>query len=259
MDNKACAIDGLKLHCNVGDLAAGEMFTVVVSGPTTVEVCGQLPNTASVAAANEADAATGNNQDGASITVQCASISLVKTAGDAPDGTELLLDVPGNVTFTYVVTNTGTADLENIALVDDNATPGDTSDDLTITCPRDTLAAGETMTCTATLPVGTGLRVNVATVTANPVLEPKGEVSATDDAAVRVLEPEVTPTPKPTPTRTPNLTMPPTSTIDGGDADTNGTDGNGLLLILLAIAGLTLTFGYLVPAPARARRRNRRS
>ena len=235
------------------------MFTVTVSGPTTVAVCGQLPNLASVKASNEADTAKGNNTSNlATITVQCASISLVKTAGSAADGAELLLAVPGNVVFKYVVTNTGTAALQHVLLVDDNATPDNTSDDIAITCLaadgtslKTTLAAGESMTCfSQPLPVGIGLRINIATVTANPVLEPEGKVGDTDDAVVRVPEPEVTPTP------TPSLTLPPTSTVDGG---TSGTDGNGLLLILVGLAALTLSTRYLVPAPARARRRNNRS
>ena len=255
-NSESCSITNGVLTCNVGDLAGDAIFSVTVSGPSTVAVCGQLPNTATVAAANEADAAKGNNSDDATITVQCASISLVKTAGTAADGSDLLLAVPANVVFTYVVTNTGTAALQNVVLVDDNATPANTSDDITITCPKTTLAAGESMTCTATLPVGIGLRINIATVTANPVLEPGGRVSDTDDAVVRVPEPEVTPTPTPKPTPTARLTMPPTSTVDGG---ASGTDGNGLFLILIAIAGLMLTAGTLIPAPARARRRNNRS
>jgi uncharacterized repeat protein (TIGR01451 family) len=254
-DSEACSITNGVLTCNVGDLAGDTIFSVTVSGPTTVEVCGELPNTASVAAANEATSAKGNNSDDASITVQCASISLVKTADAAADGADLLLAVPGDVVFTYVVTNTGTAALTNVALVDDNATPGDTSDDIAIVCPKTTLAAGEAMTCTATLPVGIGLRVNIATVTANPVLDPEGKVSDTDDAVVRVPEPEVTPTPTPSGT-VEDLTLPPTSTVDGG---TTGTAGNGLLFILISLAGLILAAGYLVPAPARARRRNNRS
>ena len=175
------------------------MFTVTLSGPTTEESCGTIPNTASVAAANEPAGPdyTGNNEASASITVQCASITLVKTAGDAADDTTLLLEEPGDVTFTYLVTNTGTADLTDVMLVDDNATPDDTSDDITVICPDIDLAAGDSMTCTATLPVGYGQRTNIATVTATPVLEPEGEVTATDDAVVNVPEPEVTPTPTP--------------------------------------------------------------
>ena len=107
------------------------------------------------------------------------------------------------------------------------------------------------MTCTATLPVtGTGItRTNIATVTATPVLDSEGEVSATDDAVVKVPAPVVTPRP------TPRITPPPTSTLDEGGAQ--GGPGSGLLLVLLGIAGLMLVLGYLMPAPARARNRRR--
>ncbi len=125
-DSDACEIVDGTLTCDVGTLADNEdPFTVVVSGPTTVETCGDLDNLAAVSASNEPEDNLGNNEDDATVEVQCASISLVKTAGNAADGTELLLEQPGNVTFTYVVTNTGTADLVNLMLVDDNATPGD--------------------------------------------------------------------------------------------------------------------------------------
>ena len=58
--------------------------------------------------------------------------------------------MPGDVVFTYLVTNTGSADLTDIALVDDNATPANTADDITVICPETFLAAGDSMTCTAT-------------------------------------------------------------------------------------------------------------
>ena len=184
-NSENCSIASGVLSCNFGDLAKGEQASVTVSGQTSTEDCGNLPNLATVAASNEAEQAMGNNSDDAVVVVDCASISLVKTAGNAADGVTYVTE-PGDVLFTYKVTNTGTADLENIALVDDNATPGDTSDDVTVTCPETTLAAGTSMTCTTTLPVDFGVRTNVATVTANPVLDVEGKVSDTDDAVVRV-------------------------------------------------------------------------
>jgi uncharacterized repeat protein (TIGR01451 family) len=254
-DSDACAISATGLlTCEVGDLAPDAMVSVTVSAPTTVEACGELPNTASVAAANEPAEALGNNEDDASISVECASIRLVKTAGDAADGAELLLEDPGDVVFSYLVTNTGTADLVDLVLVDDNATPGDPADDIDVTCPATTLAAGAAMTCTATLPVAVGLRTNIAVVTASPDIAPEAEVTDSDDAVVRVPEPEVTPTPRPT--RTPRITPPPTSTVDA--TATPISAGTGLLLVLLSLAGIMLALGYLVPSPARARRRNRR-
>ncbi len=251
-DSEACEIVDGTLTCEVGTLADNDdPFTVVVSGPTTVESCGDLDNLAAVSASNEPEDNLGNNEDDATVEVQCASISLVKTAGNAADGTELLVATPGNVTFTYVVTNTGTADLVNLVLVDDNATPDDTSDDIDV-CFSTSLAAGASMTCTVTLPVTYGLRTNIAVVTANPEIAPDEEVSATDDAVVRVPEPVVTPTPRPTP----KITPPPTSTLDSNGTP-NGA-GTGLLLVLLSLAGTMLALGYLIPSPAHARRRNRR-
>ena len=249
-DTDGCSITDGTLTCVVGDLAAGDTFTATVSAPTTTEACGVIDNTATVSAANESEADATDNSDSASIAVQCASISLVKTAGEAPDGTILRVPVPGNVVFTYVVTNTGTAALQDVTLVDDNATPANTADDITVVCPKLTLEPGESMTCHATLPVTIGTRVNIATVTANPVINPDATVSDTDDAVVQVPEPERTPRP------TPRLTPPPTSTLDGTPA---GPAGNGLLLVLVAIAGLMLALGYLVPAQAKVRRRNGRS
>ena len=190
-DNEDCSIDGNQLSCQFGDLADNASRVVHVSTTTTVEDCGRMVNEATVAASNEAASDTEDNTDSATVEVQCGAITVVKTAGNAADGATYVTE-PGNVLFTYVVANTGTADLENIALVDDNATPGDTSDDVTVTCPETTLAVGASMTCTTTLPVDFGVRTNVATVTANPVLDVEGQVSDTDDAVVRVPQLTIT-------------------------------------------------------------------
>jgi uncharacterized repeat protein (TIGR01451 family) len=246
-DTEACSISEGVLTCQVGDLAPdAEPFTVTLSGATDAESCADIPNQATVSASNEPQGATGNNTDGDTVVVQCASITLVKTAGDAADGATLTIPVPGTVTFTYVVTNTGTSDVEDIQLVDDNATPANAADDITVICPSTTLAAGESMTCTADIPVkGTGItRTNIATVSAVPVLDSESTVSATDDAVVKV----------PAPIVTPRITPPPTSTIDEG---TQSSGGNGLLLILLGTAGLMLVLGYVMPTPAKARSRQR--
>jgi uncharacterized repeat protein (TIGR01451 family)/fimbrial isopeptide formation D2 family protein len=184
-NSELCEIAGGVLTCDFGDLDNGQQASVTVSAPTSVEDCGDLPNLATVEAANEAAPDTEDNEARATIIVQCAAIDLVKTAGAAADGDELVVE-PGDVPFTYEVTNTGTAALENISLVDDNATPADSSDDIPVICLETTLAAGASMTCTALIPVGFGVRTNIAVVTATPVLDVEGEVSASDDAVVRV-------------------------------------------------------------------------
>ena len=184
-DSEACSIEDATLTCAFGDLEAGESVVIHVSGTTSVEDCGQLPNIATVAAANEAAEDQANDQSSATIVVQCAGISLVKTAGTAADGEDYVTE-PGSVTFTYIVTNTSSAALIGIDLVDDNATPDDASDDFAVMCPKTTLAAGESMTCSATADVDFGVRTNIAVVTGHPVIQPEASVSDTDDAVVRV-------------------------------------------------------------------------
>jgi len=80
---------------------------------------------------------------------------------DTPYGSNIV--VGANVTWTYIVTNTGNADLIGIQLVD--------SVEGSITCPQDTLVQGEAMTCTATGMAVAGQYENTATVTGTPVDE----------------------------------------------------------------------------------------
>ncbi len=136
-DSDSCDIDSGVLTCKLGTVGPDDdAFSVTISGPSDAESCADIPNAASVEASNEPAANTGNDSSRDEIDVQCASIDLVKTAGIAADGDTLHLAQPGDVVFTYVVTNTGTATLEHIALVDDNATPGNTADDVTVVCPK---------------------------------------------------------------------------------------------------------------------------
>ncbi|HEU0235176.1 MAG TPA: hypothetical protein VFR14_01915, partial [Candidatus Limnocylindrales bacterium] len=110
------------------------------------------------------------------------SIQIVKTAGTAADGAEFVTE-PGNVTYTYKVTNTGPITLLNVTVRDDNGTPAVTGDDFSATCPKTTLAAGEEMTCTATVAVSSS-RTNIARATGES--EQGTDVEDTDDAVVRV-------------------------------------------------------------------------
>jgi len=133
------------------------------------------------------DGATANLTMAAGGSITCTyvnsrpSISIVKTAGDAADG-DVLVQGPGEVTYTYLVTNTGPIALENIQVWDDNGT-ADPGDDFQADCPATTLAAGASMECSATLTVNES-RVNVATATGES--EQGTDVSDEDDAEVRV-------------------------------------------------------------------------
>ena len=68
------------------------------------------------------------------------------------------------VTWTYVVTNTGTVSLTNITVKDDQ--------NVTVNCPKTMLAVNESMTCTGSGVATIGLYRNVGTVTASSSLGP---------------------------------------------------------------------------------------
>jgi serine-aspartate repeat-containing protein C/D/E len=86
------------------------------------------------------------------------------------------------VLYTYVVSNTGDADLSDVSVVDDNGTAGVPGDDVTIgTIPS--LAIGASVTLTSTFSV-TGDRTNIATATGDT--PDGGTVSDDDDAVVHI-------------------------------------------------------------------------
>jgi hypothetical protein len=120
--------------------------------------------------------------DGSSVQVQSlerggtggeeAEVSLEKATNgedaDRPPGPAIPIGDP--VEWTYVVTNTGAAALSRIDVTDDQG--------VVVTCPRDTLAPGESMTCTGSGVAGEGQYANVGTASA---FDPDGNgVDASD-------------------------------------------------------------------------------
>jgi hypothetical protein len=87
---------------------------------------------------------------------------------DQPPGPTIPLGSP--VQWTYVVTNTGNSPLANVAVVDDRG--------VAVTCPKTTLAVGETMTCVAAGTAVCGQYHNVGTATG--LSETGAPVSAPD-------------------------------------------------------------------------------
>ncbi len=99
---------------------------------------------------------------------------------DTPTGPEIIVGDP--VDWTYVVTNTGDVALVDVTVVDDQG--------VTVTCPQDTLAVGETMTCTASGIAEVGQYANIGTVTG--VAPDESTVSDTDPShyiGVEMVEP----------------------------------------------------------------------
>lgn len=110
---------------------------------------------------------------------QGTSVDLEKfTNGEDADDAPGVFLAPGDpVTWTYIVTNTGTVDLEEVVILDDQ--------EGTISCPGTTLAAGDTMLCTLASTTGAqvGQYTNVATVTAKTPddgVNPRREVHDSD-------------------------------------------------------------------------------
>lgn len=105
-----------------------------------------------------------------------SAIQVVKSTNgqDANTATGPFLTVGSNATFTYAVTSTGGTSLQSVVLRDDNGTPGNTTDDFTVTNRtggdannNNILEVGETWTYQAPVRVVTaGQYVNIATVTA---------------------------------------------------------------------------------------------
>jgi hypothetical protein len=115
------------------------------------------------------------------------------------DVDELNVPVGSSVEYCYVLENTSLADAWDVVLTDDNATPGNSADDFTVTLTGLTelenngdandLAAGATATGqSASIAIGTaGTRVNIATATA---VDPStsAPLSVSDPATVNSAE-----------------------------------------------------------------------
>ena len=99
-DTTHCSIAAGVLSCTFDTIAAGADAMVIVSGETSVKDCGTIKNTATVSASNEGDATDGHSSS-ATITVNCATVVITKTA----DHTNVVAGDP--VGFTITITNTG--------------------------------------------------------------------------------------------------------------------------------------------------------
>lgn len=163
--------------CTRASLGPGDSFNCTLQ--TTIRA-----DTTNVAVAAGVSAGAGlpaSDDDDAVVEIVGPAIQVVKTAGDAADGATYQTEVfPDNVSYYYVVTNTGEVTLTGVTLSDDKVGP--------ISCPKTALEPGESMTCTAMVTVSVDT-TNVATVQGT---SPAGfPVNDTDDAVVDVLIPGI--------------------------------------------------------------------
>jgi hypothetical protein len=148
---------GVVVTCPKTTLAAAESMTCTGNGTA---VAGQYGNLGTVTAA----APTGSSvtdADPSHYFGQSASIDIEKATNgqdaDTPPGPSILVGSPVN--WTYVVTNTSNVALTNVTVTDDQLGA--------VTCPKASLEAGQSMTCTATGTAVAGQYTNLGEVTAN--------------------------------------------------------------------------------------------
>ena len=154
-------------------------------------------------------------------------ISLVKRAGDTPDGRVRLVSPPGaTITYSYVITNTGELPLGSLSVRDDNGTPGNLVDDVAVCVVPGTLAPGGSTSCWWSVYVS-GDRTNLAVASGAPLDPydepyPVGPVLDEDDAVVMVGFNTPTPTVTGTSTSTATFTPTPTATASSTSTPTDG-------------------------------------
>jgi plastocyanin len=153
------------ITCPKSALVAGETMTCTATGTA---VAGQYANIGSV---------TGTPPTGPNVTDTDPShyfgevpaepmidIEKATNGEDADTPTGPVVAVGSTVTWTYVVTNTGNVALSAVSVTD--------SDIGAITCPKSALAAGESMSCTATGTAVAGQYANIGSVTGTPPTGP---------------------------------------------------------------------------------------
>jgi uncharacterized repeat protein (TIGR01451 family) len=255
-------------NINIGSLAPGESRTVQVTYVVQATDAGTTVVNTAVGDSDETlpddDSETVDVPEGEvvpiadePIAVPAIDIELLTNGIDADTpGTAVEVESGSVVVWTYVVTNTGEVTLTNVTVVDDNGTPNDASDDITIASGV-TLPAGESLRGTSAVAaeirgaaVGasaqyersgvaiTGLFGKHATATAAEGvsdLDPSFYVSSDAGDLLPVADEPITGPPAPIPP----VALP--NTGSGGLADGTGSAGGTLPSALWLVVGLLLT------------------
>jgi uncharacterized repeat protein (TIGR01451 family) len=168
-------VEHFSIYCEIDELEAGDAATITAAVEVDDDApCGELTNVVHAEAGDEPDGAVDGGND-AQVTdeVACAcDVDIAKTADPASGN-------PGDeITYTYVVTNTGTAGLVDLEVTDDQL--GDVGQVAALAPGQDA-----TLEATSTLPTTGSAVVNVGTVVGYTT---DGErCRASDDAVVTVV------------------------------------------------------------------------
>jgi hypothetical protein len=129
---------GVAVSCPQEALAPGESMTCSASGTAQ---SGQYVNVGTASGEDPTGVAVTDDDPSHYLGVSPAAALEKATNGhdaDAAPGPSILAGTP--VEWTYLVTNTGDVSLANVAVTDDRG--------VAVSCPRSSLALGESMTCT---------------------------------------------------------------------------------------------------------------
>ena len=135
---------GVAVSCPQNTLAIAEVMVCTANGVATA---GQYANIGSVTGdADEPGGQTVDDSDpshyfGETPTNPAIDIEKATNGDDADNPTGPIIPAGDPVLWTYVVTNTGDVDLDNIVVTDNQG--------VAVSCPLDALSPGESMECTA--------------------------------------------------------------------------------------------------------------
>jgi len=156
--------------CTIGDLAVGASATCTATGIADVGQYANLGTVTGIDPQTEIEVTDTDPSHHIGVVTPTPAIDIEKATNgvDADSPTGPSIEVGGDVTWTYVVTNTGDADLTNVAVTDDIEGA---------ICTIGDLAVGASATCTATGIADVGQYANLGTVTG---IDPQTEIEVTD-------------------------------------------------------------------------------
>lgn len=183
----------ITVTCPSTTLAVGESMTCTGSPYTVTQADidhGAVDNSAT---------ATGRSPDGTDVTddddlhlgaPERPAITIVKSAD-----VNVVQEVGDVITYSFLVTNTGTVTLHDVGVADQLHAPA--TPEIDVTCPETTLAPGESMTCTGSPYVAKQADVDAGTIdndaTATGTSPTGTDVTDTDDLQVPVpADPSIT-------------------------------------------------------------------
>ena len=223
------ADDAAAIDCGAGNnviasLAVGQTKTCTANGTA---VAGQYTNTGSVIGTPPGKGSPPTDTDPSNYFGAAPGIDIEKLTNgenaDNPTGPGVQVGEP--ITWTYEVTNTGNVTLTGVTVTDDQG--------VVVSCPKSTLVAGKSMTCTASGTATAGQYVNTGTATGIP---PVGVApSDSDKSHYFGIEVEVESTPLPTESLKPTDMLFTTDTIGpADDGDPMGALFNWALWLALS-------------------------